>query len=94
MSTTRKRRTVEGGRAPDELPQVAWEHIDAPGAYLLLASGALARVPAEGVVRGLSPDVSMKPASSIIAAKLSDDPNAESSLLRELAAARNYPVAF
>lgn len=42
-------------RKHQPLPQIAWEKINEPGAYVEVATGALYRIPRESLVGGASP---------------------------------------
>jgi len=67
-----------------------WSQIDAPGCYLHLPSGLLARVFAREespVARGTGP-------TGGIAVRLADDPHTPIQRLREIAERDTLPVAF
>jgi hypothetical protein len=65
-----------------------------PGSYLILGSGDLVRVPAEGLASGHSPLITVTSAGETRVAKISDNPAEPISVLRSFAADNDYFVNF
>lgn len=76
------------------VPECGWNEIDKPGAYLLIGSGDLVRVPREGLAGGHSPLVAITSLGDTRVAKLSDDPATPISVLRNIAADNDFMVNF
>lgn len=56
MADTNKQQSVQPERR-SMLPEVAWDQITEPGAYVEFGTGDLYRVPQEALINGMSPIV-------------------------------------
>ncbi len=56
------------------LPQISWNDITEPGAYVEVASGNLYRIPYEALMKGASPVIMMESLGSSKYVKLSENP--------------------
>ena len=56
------------------LQQVAWDEISEPGAYVEVTSGALYRVPQEGLLKGASPLIRKESATASPFVQVSKNP--------------------
>jgi len=84
-------------RAPKQgrgLPEVTWEDIDQPGAYIELATGDLYRIPPEGLVSGRSPVISRLSLDAPMFVRLSGDPYVGTVRARRMAAEHNIAPNF
>ncbi|MFV1988680.1 MAG: hypothetical protein ACC682_15505, partial [Gemmatimonadota bacterium] len=57
------------------LQELEWNTIEHPGAYLVVGTGSLARVPADALAAGHSPLISVCSIGETRVAKLSDNPS-------------------
>jgi hypothetical protein len=73
---------------------MSWNQIEQPGCYLLIGTGELVRIPAEGLSLGHSPLVTITSTAGTRVAKLSDNPSEPISVLRSFAADSDYCVRF
>jgi hypothetical protein len=76
------------------LQEMSWNQIEQPGCYLMIGTGELVRIPAEGLALGHSPLVTITSTGGTRVAKLSDNPNEPISVLRAFAADSDYFVKF
>lgn len=90
----KKGKTPEGNRRTRDLPECSFNEIEEPGAYILLGSGDLVRVPREALANGHSPLVSITSHGDTRVAKLADDPVAPIGALRRVAADCDLQVNF
>src|SRR5437773_6458289 len=56
------------------LPEVAWESVNEPGAYVEKGSGDLYRIPKEALIPGASPAIVKESRGASVLVKLSEDP--------------------
>lgn len=68
--------------------------IETPGSYVTLDSGALFRIPAEGLAPGHSPLISITSVGDFRVAKLSDSPSSPINKLRTIATDNDLWVNF
>ncbi len=64
------------------LPQIAWEKISEPGAYVEVATGALYRIPRESLVGGASPLVEKAGAGTPQSVRAAMSPPRDSQFVR------------
>ena len=76
------------------LPVMTYGDIETPGSYITLDSGALLRIPVEGLAPGHSPLISITSAGDFRVAKLSDSPSTPITKLRTTAADNDLWVNF
>jgi hypothetical protein len=81
-------------RSSRRVAEYPFNQIDAPGAYLVVASGDLVRVAPEALAPGHSPLVTITSAGDTRVAKLSDNPATPISVLRTIAADNDYFTNF
>ena len=91
--------TSKGQTAPPEhrssrLQEMSWNQIQQPGAYLIIGSGDLVRVPQDALAPGHSPLITITSTGETRVAKLSDNPAEPISVLRAFAADNDYFVNF
>ena len=75
-------------------PEINWESISEPGAYVERGSGDLYRVPKEALVPGASPSVIKESQGASVLMKVSDDPFVTTFKARLLAAQHNIEPNF
>lgn len=76
------------------LPEVTWEAINDPGAYVERGSGDLYRFPKEALIPGASPAIVKESRGSSVLLKLSDDPFITTFKARLLCAQHNVQPNF
>ncbi|PYU91606.1 MAG: hypothetical protein DMG25_14295 [Acidobacteria bacterium] len=76
------------------LPEIDWESINEPGAYVERGSGDLYRIPKEALVPGASPCIIKESRGASILTKVSDDPFVTTFKARLLAAQHNIEPNF
>jgi len=76
------------------LPEVNWDSISEPGAYVERGSGDLYRVPKEGLVPGASPCIIKESLGASVLVKVSDDPFVTTFKARLVAARHNIDPNF
>lgn len=91
---TGKGESAPANRRSHRLAEMAWNEIDGPGSYVLVASGDLVRVPTEALAPGHSPLMSITSHGETRVAKLSDNPSVPITVLRTIAADNDYFVNF
>lgn len=89
-----KGQTTSAEHRSSRLQEMSWNQIQRPGAYLILGSGDLIRVPQEALAPGHSPLITVTSAGETRVAKLSDNPSEPISVLRAFAADNDYFVNF
>ena len=94
MRTMQKGEAVTAERSSRRVPEYPFNQIETPGAYLVVSSGDLIRVPHEALAPGHSPLVTITSAGETRVAKLSDNPATPISVLRTIAADNDYYVNF
>ena len=87
-------KATAGQRRANNLPEVPFNDIDAPGSYLVVDTGTLFRIPAEGLAAGHSPLISITAREQVRVAKLSWDPATPITKLRTIAADNDLMVDF
>jgi hypothetical protein len=73
---------------------MSWTEIERPGAYLLVDSGDLVRVPMQGLAPGRSPVITVTSTGGTRVALLSTNAAEPTQVLRTLAARHKYFVNF
>ena len=76
------------------LPEVTWEAIEQPGAYVEKGSGDLYRIPKEALIPGASPAIVKESRGASVLVKLSDDPFLTTFKARLLCAQHNIEANF
>jgi len=76
------------------LPEIDWESINEPGAYVERGSGDLYRVPKEALVPGASPCIIKESRGASVLVKVSDDPFVTTFRARLVAAQHNIEPNF
>ena len=76
------------------LPEVTWEAIEQPGAYVEKGSGDLYRIPKEALIPGASPAIVKESRGASVLVKLSDDPFVTTFRARLLCAQHNVEANF
>jgi hypothetical protein len=76
------------------LPEMTWEAINEPGAYVERGSGDLYRFPKESLIPGASPAIVKESHGASVLVKLSDDPFITTFRARLLAAQHNIEPNF
>ena len=76
------------------LPEIDWESINEPGAYVERGSGDLYRVPKEALVPGASPCIIKESLGASVLVKVSDDPFVTTFKARLVAARHNIDPNF
>jgi len=75
-------------------PEINWESISEPGAYVERGSGDLYRVPKEALIPGASPCIIKESRGASVLMKVSDDPFITTFRARLLAAQHNIEPNF
>src|SRR5207302_8068281 len=75
-------------------PQLTWESVQQPGAYVERGSGDLYRIPKEGLIPGASPAIVKESRGASVLVKLSDDPFLTTFKARLLCAQHNIEANF
>jgi hypothetical protein len=75
-------------------PEITWEEINDPGAYVERGSGDLYRFPKEALIPGASPSIVKESRGASVLVKLSDDPFVTTFKARLLAAQHNIEPNF
>lgn len=76
------------------LPEVPWENVNEPGAYVERGSGDLYRFPKEALLRGASPMIHKESVGASTMVKLSSNPYITTLEARLLACAHNIGPNF
>ena len=76
------------------LPEVAWDAIHEPGAYVEVGSGDLYRVPKEALIQGSSPVIRKESAGASRLVQLSADPYITTFEARMLSSEHNVKPNF
>ena len=93
MAQETKMRSIEP-RPTESLPQVSWQDIREPGAYVEVGSGDLYRFPKESLQLGASPLVRKESAGASRLLKISDNPYVTTLEARMTCAEHNVPPNF
>ena len=72
MQKVKNTSVAPGSRS--SLPEVSWEQITEPGAYVERSSGALYRIPKEALISGISPVIHKESADASRLARVSKNP--------------------
>ena len=94
MSMTKRVEQGESSRLNPGLTTCPFDQIDSPGLYIEHRSGALLRVPADGVVRGRSPVIEAVTHEPWVVTKISEDPFLALTKARMIAADLDLYVNF
>ena len=76
------------------LPEVSWEAVSEPGAYVEKGCGDLYRIPKEAPIPGASPAIVKESRGASVLIKLSDDPFVTTFKARLLSAQHNIEANF
>jgi len=76
------------------LPELAWDDINQPGAYVEVGSGDLYRVPKEALIQGSSPVIRKESAGASRLIQLSPDPYITTFEARMLSSEHNVKPNF
>jgi hypothetical protein len=76
------------------LPELSWEDINEPGAYVEVGSGDLYRVPQEALIRGSSPLIRKKSSGASRFLRISKNPYVTTLEARMLCAEHNVQPNF
>ncbi len=93
MATETKTASIEP-RPTAWLPEVSWQDLREPGAYVEVGSGDLYRFPKESLLQGASPLVRKESAGASRLVKISDNPYITTLEARMICAAHNIPPNF
>jgi len=76
------------------LPELAWEDIDEPGAYVEMGNGDLYRIPQEALIRGASPMIRKESTGASRLVRISRNPFITTLEARLLCAEHNVQPNF
>jgi len=76
------------------LPEVTWEAIEQPGAYVEKGSGDLYRIPKEALIPGASPAIVKESRGASVLVRLSEDPFLTTFKARLLCSQNNIEANF
>ena len=76
------------------LPEIAWDTINEPGAYVEVGSGDLYRVPKEALIQGSSPVIRKESSGASRLIQLSTDPYITTFEARMLSSEHNVKPNF
>ena len=76
------------------LPEVAWESVNEPGAYVEKGSGDLYRIPKEALIPGASPAIVKESRGASVLVRLSEDPFLTTFKARLLCSQNNLEANF
>ena len=75
-------------------PEVSWQNINAPGAYVELGTGDLYRIPKEALVRGTSPLIRKESSGALSLMLVSRNPYVTTAEARTICADHNIAPNF